>query len=615
MRPLWRSIRTVFSLLWKGVDQARRLTVNLVFLVVVVVLTAWWWSADTPTVPDTAALVLALNGNLVEELSGDSEERALLALLGEEHPETLLRAALEAVELASEDERIQALFLDTERLAGAGLSKMQTLATAIEEFKQTGKPVVASADYFSQSQYYLAATADEIYMHPMGVVFVPGYGSYRNYYKEALDKLEVDWHVFRVGEYKSAVEPYLRSDMSPEAREARQRWLGLLWQAYRDDVQRMRQLEPGTLESYADGFPQLLRRHGGDAAAAALAVGLVDRLMHRDEVRQRLIELVGEDEDGKSYSRIGHSSYLAAVDRPRPRSERNVAVIVAQGGIYDGWRQPGSVGGDSLADLIRQVREDETKAALVLRVDSPGGSAFASEIIRREVELTREAGKPVVVSMSSVAASGGYWISMSADEIWAAPTTLTGSIGIYAMLPTFPRTLERFGVHNDGVGTGEMAGTLRPERPLPAAAVETMEMMIQQGYRQFIEGVAAGRGQSTEEIDAAARGRVWAGSDALDLGLVDQLGDLQEAAAAAARLAGLEDDFGVEYVGQPRSWRTRILEWLVRAPLPDLGRILGPAGGRPLEFELLDAVLEETRALDGFGDPNGLYAYCFCEPH
>ena len=369
------------------------------------------------------------------------------------------------------------------------------------------------------------------------------------------------------------------------------------------------------MDRYATDLPALLEESGGDAGAVAETLGLVDRLAYRDEVRERLIELVGEDDEGRSFSRIDHRKYLAAARQEQKRAGSKVAVLVARGGIYDGRRAPGSIGGDSLASSIRQIREDDSIKALVLRVDSPGGSAFASEIIRREIVLTREQGKPVVTSMSSVAASGGYWISMSTDEIWAQPTTITGSIGIYAMFPTFPRTLERFGVRNDGVGTGNLAGTLRPERPLPEEASRALEAMIQQGYREFIEGVAEGRGLSLEDVDEIARGRVWAGSDALDLGLVDRLGQLEDAIESAAELAELGDDYAVEFVEQERDWRSRLLDWFVRALVIPVFDFAGVSFGVRPEIELFERVTEDLGSLDRFGDPNGFYAYCYCDPH
>ena len=615
MKKLVKTLAGAFGLFWRGVDQARRLVVNILFLILLAAVISWFLADDIPKVPKTTALVVAPYGNLVEQLSADPDERVILALLDERQPETLMKTMIEAIEAAKDDDRIQVLFLDLSRMGGAGLSKLQTLRATIGRFKESGKTVIAASDSYSQSQYYLASCADEIYMHPMGIAMVTGYGSYRNYYKEALDRLEVDWHVFRVGEYKSAVEPFMRDDMSPEARESRQRWLSILWRSYSEDVENARGLESGALDLYASSFADLLAEHEGDAAAVAKAVGLVDHLSYRDEVRQRLIDLVGEDDDGHSYRRIDHHSYWRAVEEPDKKSDNVVAVVVARGGIYDGRRSPGSTGGDSTAKLIRRARESENVKALVLRVDSPGGSAFASEIIRREVELMQQAGKPVIASMSSVAASGGYMISMSADEIWAMPTTITGSIGIYAMLPTFPRTLEKLGVHNDGTGTGVLAGTIRPERELPREAVQALELMIQQGYREFIQGVAAGRNKTEEEVDSIARGRVWAGIEAHELGLVDHLGGLEKAIEAAATRAELGDDYKVSYIEQEPDWRDRILDTLVASAGEILGAGPGFEPGLGLAPPIVDELVEDLFALSRFGDPNGAYAYCFCEPN
>jgi len=602
---IWTAVTEAGGALMRGLDRMRRWVVNLAFLALVAFLLALWLAPDAPAVPDGAALVVAPSGVLVEELSGDPLERALLDFLGQAPPpETRLSHLVEGIEAAAADERIAALLLDLDRFLGGSLAQLEDLRAALETFKASGKQVVAVSDFYLQSRYHVAAVADEILLHPMGGVLLTGYGSYRRYYKEALDRFEVDWNVFRVGEYKSAVEPYLRDDMSPPAREARLDWLGDLWRAWRADVAAVRPVDEASLEDYVQRFEVLLGEHGGDAAALAVAAGLVDRLATRDEVRDAMIERVGEDDSGESYLQIDLPTYRAAVWEPRRRDAGNVGVVVAAGSILDGHQPPGTVGGESTARLIRRARDDEGIRALVLRVDSPGGSAFASEIIRREVELTRQIGKPVVVSMSGVAASGGYWISMSADEIWARPTTITGSIGIYAMAPTFERTLLRFGIHNDGVGTSPWAGTLRPDRSLPPQAIEALRLSIEQGYREFVTRAAEGRGKTPEEIDRLGRGRVWSGEDAHREGLVDRLGSFDEAIAAAAERAELAEGYGVVKIERRLSsrdrWLLRLLSLARRAvgPLP-AGRLLAPRG----------VPLEPRRAPR---DPRGLTAWCFC---
>jgi protease-4 len=608
-----KTLIEAFGLFWRGLDQARRLVVNLLFILLVLGLVSWWLADERSKVPERAALVVDPVGALVEQLYGTPDERAVLKLLGRYRPESLLRTLRQAVRAAGEDERVQALYLDLNRLGGAGLSTLQTLGRDLEEFKKSGKPVLAAADVYSQSRYYLAASADEIMVHPMGLVWLPGFSSYRNYYKEALDRFEVDWNVFRVGEYKSAVEPYLRSEMSPEARQNRRQWLDELWEVYRTDLSAARGLSRDAISAYSNDFHRRMGDHAGNAAAVALAEGLVDHVVNRDEVRDRLIEIVGEDEKSHSYHRIDYLTYLEAIDLASEESENVVAVVVAKGLIYNGRRPPGSIGGDSTAELIRTARNDESVKALVLRVDSPGGSSFASEIIRREIEVTRAAGKPVVVSMGSVAASGGYWISMSADQIWAHPTTITGSIGIYAMAPTFQRTLGKLGIRNDGLGTGPFAGTLRPDRGLPDEAKEAMQLGIEAGYQDFIGRVAAERGMTVEEVDRVAQGQVWTGARARDLGLVDELGDLDEALEAAAEKAGVSEDYRVAYIERKAGTTSRLLAALLEGAAK---RTEGWALARSIVSDRrlgLDALLDDVTGLDDFGDPAGLNAYCFCE--
>jgi len=613
MRKILGSLAEVLSHLWRALDQARRLVVNLLFLLLVLVLLSWLLTDDRPQVPDSTALVVEPVGGLVEQLYGTPDERALLKLLGRHRPESLARSVREAIHAAGGDDRVKVLYLDLNRLGGAGLGTLQTLRRDIEEFKATGKPVLASADVYSQSRYLLAASADEIMVHPMGLVWLPGFSSYRNYYKDALDRLEVDWNVFRVGEYKSAVEPFMRSDMSPEARQNRRRWVEELWGVYRTEIATARGLSPEAIATYSSDFHRKLADHAGKAAVVAEAEGLVDRVVHRDEVRDRLIEIVGEDEKDHSYHRIDYLTYLQTIEEPGEKSDNVVAVVVAKGAIYNGSRPPGSIGGDSTAKLIRRARNDDEVKALVLRVDSPGGSSFASEIIRREVELTRTSGKPVVVSMASVAASGGYWISMSADQIWAQPTTITGSIGIFAMAPTFQRTLARLGIQNDGLGTGPFAGTLRPERELPGEVVEAMQSGVEAGYHEFIDRVAEERGMTVEQVDQVARGQVWTGAEAYRLGLVDALGGLDEALAAAAEAAGVLDDHRVAFIEQEAGRTSRFLAALLEGAS---GQLKGWRWSRPVLSDGwlgVDSLLGEVTELSDFNDPGGLYAYCFCD--
>ncbi|MGE5125252.1 MAG: signal peptide peptidase SppA, partial [Betaproteobacteria bacterium] len=536
--------RSFLGGLLRGLDGLRRVVLNLVFFGLLVALVAVALRGR-PKVPDGAALVLRPQGTIVEQLSaGDPLQRLVAQQAGASTlaKETLLKDLLDAIRAAKDDKRIKVLYLDLNDLGPSGLTKLRDLRAAILDFRSGGKKVVAYADSYLQTEYYLAAQADEVYLHPEGLLLLEGFGRWRNYYKQGLDRLGVEVHVFRVGEYKSYAEPYLRDDMSPEAREMALDVYGDLWRDYLADVAAARRLKPEDISSLIDGLPDRLHATGGDIARLALEAKLVDKLATRDEVRQRLIALVGEDKDKKSFKQVAWGDYLASLGGDRTGSGRGdaVAVIVAKGDILDGSQPAGEIGGDSTARLIRKAREDASVKAVVLRVDSPGGSAFASEIIRRECELTRGAGKPVVVSMGSVAASGGYWISTASDEIWAAPETITGSIGIFGIFPTVDKPLAKYlGIHTDGVGTTRFSDTLRPDRPLDPAVAQMFQEFIDHGYDEFLARVAQARRMTKQQVDKIARGRVWSGEDAKGLGLVDQLGGLDQAVASAARRAKL----------------------------------------------------------------------------
>jgi protease-4 len=505
------------------------------------------------------------------------------------------------------------------------MTKLEDLRDAVAGFKTSGKTVLATADDYSQTAYYLAAQADEIYLHEMGLVVLPGFGRYVTHFKDGLDRLGVDVHVFRVGEYKSAVEPFLRNDMSDEAKEANLDWLGDLWRAWIADVAAARGLSEERLLDYVHRFPELLRQQAGDAARAALEAGLVDHVGERDMVRDRLVELVGEDETTHSFQGVSYQDYLAHLGSDRASlgggsgDDDQVAVLVARGDILDGRRPPGEIGGDSTAALVRQARDDDTVKALVLRVDSGGGSAFASEVIRRELELLREAGKPVVISMGTVAASGGYWIATASDEIWASPTTITGSIGIFGIFPTFQKPLARYlGMHVDGVGTTPLAGALRPDRELSAEAAEAIQQITDRGYQEFLDRVAEARGMTPEEVDRIARGRVWSGEDAHAKGLVDHLGGLDQAIAAAAQRAGLEGGYGITWLEQELDFEEQLAADLLSRATEVFGlegRARMPAAAA---LGAVEPLLRSAGSLDGvtraaLADPRGLVAHCLCE--
>lgn len=603
--------------IFRGIARILNLTrivvLNIVFFFFFSIFLIAVFTASKPGIPSEAALVIAPQGTLVEELSGDPVDRAVNKFMGQEEPETLVHDVIKAIEAGASDSRIKALVLDLDGLTGGGLSKLQEVAAAVQEFKKSGKPVIALGDGYTQVQYFLASPADEIHMHPLGFVFIDGYGRYRLYFKEALDKLAIEWNVFRVGEYKSFVEPYTRNNMSPEDREASLGYLGALWDAYRRDVASTRALADDALDRYIEEILPRLEARQGNMAELALDAGLVDKLSSRTEMRERIIEITGEDEDTHSFKQIDGTTYLTLVRAERalaPESDNKIAVVIASGTIVDGVQPPGTIGGDSTAALIRKARTDDEVKAIVLRVDSGGGSAFASQVILEEILQAKRAGKPVVASMSSVAASGGYWISMATDEIWAYPATVTGSIGILGMFPTFEKTLSKIGVYSDGVGTTWLSGALNPAESMQPDVKKLFELAINHGYQEFIAKVAEFRGMGVEEVDKIARGRVWSGRDAHELGLVDRLGGLDEAVGSAAALAGVEDDYAVKFVQRELSFKDKLLVDMFSGVI----RMLAPvARTSQLPFSsIFNRAAAELKELSRFNDPAGLYYYCLC---
>jgi protease-4 len=585
-------IRRTFRILWKALTGTTLVVVNLLFLAIVLGVVLALLGDDRPEVPKTAALVVAPRGGLVEELTGDPVQRAVARVFGREPAETLLKDVVDGIEAAAGDERIRAMLLDLDGFGGAGLSKLQEVRRAINEFRAEGKTVIATGLMLGQSGYYLASAADEIIMRRDGLIMIEGYGVYRRFYKKGLDRYGIDVHVFKVGDYKTAPEPYERSEMSREAREEYQRWIDQLWGAWLEDVADGRGVTVKALRELLDNVDAHVVNADGDLMQAALDGGLVDELAPTDRIRDRMIELVGEDKDGNSFRRIGVGDYLESMDEDRFGAELRcdrVAVLVLRGDMLGGNRPPGTIGGGSAARLIRSARHDDEIKALVLRVDSGGGLSMVGEQLRREVELTREAGMPVVVSMSSVGASAAYHMAVAADEIWVNPTSLTGSIGVFAMVPTVQEPLERYlGITVDGIGTTPLAGTMRIDRELDERLRRVLAAGVDWSYREFVRDVAEGRGLGFEQVDSIGRGRVWSGVEALELGLVDELGNLEDAAASAAKLAKLGDDFKLSYLVEELDTDEKLLVGLLSRAADVLGTRLA-SHGRWLD----DAVLLE----------------------
>ena len=625
--PFWRFLVGV----GKVINFVNHLVFNvfmLLFLLVLFALLAIMMAAKSGSgggggltpVLDKTALVLDLDGTLVEQYTSAPISRAIAQASGgrDAGREIQLRDVVQALEIAKDDDHIGRVVLRADGFRVAGFAAMRELGAALRDFRASGKPVVAYGTMMEQKGYYLAAQADQVYLDPDGGILLEGLGRYRMYYREGLqDKLGVDVHLFRVGEYKSAAEPYILDAASPESREADLFWMNDLWQRYLADVAQARKLPVAQLTTMVNDLPARVHAANGDLAQLALDAGLVDGLKTREEFEAMVGKQGAWDEDAHSFRQVGLYPYLlqrrtgrgGLLDR---RGE--VAVVVAQGEITDGDQPPGTVGGESTSALIRQAREDDHVKALVLRVDSPGGGVMPSELIRREVALTRAAGKPVVVSMGNVAASGGYWISMNADRILADPSTITGSIGIFGLWMSAPRALDKIGVHSDGVGTTPLAGAFDPTRPLDPNVGTVIQAVIEHGYSQFIGKVARARDSEPAKVDAIARGRVWSGAQAKERGLVDELGGLREAQAEAARLAKLGKDYDVQYIEKPLSAIEQIfLDMSRSARLSGLVRTFGPTPAL-LGEDATERVRNELawlRAPQG-GNPIRAVAHCLC---
>jgi len=603
-------LTNLFTFLVRASDVLRKV-LHLIVLLVIFGLVIGLLSPRIPIVPQQTALVLAPQGAVVEQLSGDPLQRAIAEAYGQGTPETLLRDLIDAVRAAQKDDRVKVLVLDLGGMMGGGITKMEELAAAIREFKTSGKKVIAVGESYDQMQYYVAANADEIYLDPRGVLLIEGYGYYRTFLKGAIDKLGVDINIFRAGTFKTATEQFSRSDMSPEDKEQSLVWLNSIWKQYQDAVTKARGLEQDAIAKYVDEFAAAIRERQGDTAAVALDRGLVTEIKSRHEVEDELKALVGEDEQEHTFQNIDYWDYLRAVRPPQVHQGDRIGVVVASGEILDGDQPPGTIGSDSAVRLLRKARYEDDIKAVVLRIDSPGGSMLASEIIRREIDALRAAGKPVIASMSSMAASGGYYIAMDADEIWASPTTLTGSIGVWAVLPTFQDTLQKIGVTTDGIGTTALAGSLNVGRELTPQAKDILQASVENAYMTFVGHVAAARKKPIDQVDSVAQGRVWAGNDAATHGLVDKLGSFQEALDAAAARASLGDDYKVEYIEPSLGWRQALAQQsqvlaarVTRALVPEQDMLVSAR-------KLLSPIEAELARLARF-EPMQAYYYCMC---
>ncbi|MCL1045066.1 signal peptide peptidase SppA [Shewanella electrodiphila] len=601
-------IKRIFTLIWKTINGIRKIILNLIFFGFIAIIIVALSADDEIVVEDQSALVLNLAGSIVDQKRHVDPIEAVFKQSKSNDPEgeVLLSDIIYVINSATQDPRIQVIVLQVGNLRAGGISKMTAIGDALNEFKAAGKSVVAFGNSYEQNQYFIASYADSIYLNNKGAVSLEGLSSYRLFYKSALEKLNISTHVFRVGTFKSAVEPFIRDDMSAPAKEASSALLTDIWQNYESTVAVNRNIDQNDIVLNPQRFLTELDKVSGDSAQLALKMKWVDELVSDEAFRLAMVEKVGQDTEGDSFKQISFSDYHAAV-QPIPSliEKDSVGIIVAKGNILNGKQQAGQIGGESTSALLKKARFDDKVKAVVLRVDSPGGSAFASEKIRQEVIALKEAGKPVVVSMGSLAASGGYWISASADYIYATPTTLTGSIGIFGMFATFENVLSNWGINSDGVSTSEWAG-ISATRALDPNVSAVIQRHVEHGYHEFISLVAKERDMTLEQVDRIAQGRVWSGTRAVELGLVDELGDIDSAVAKAATLAEIEK-FDTKVIQQELTTE----EIFVQKMLASASAYLPQASTQsPILEQLFSQWISVVEEFSMFEDPNGMYLYC-----
>lgn len=565
MKKIFHFLGRCLYWVWKLLTTGCLVITNLIIAITILLVLALFFQPQVK-VPAGSALILAPTGDIVEKSTAISPISHIVnGFAGIPVPrETLLQDILDVITTASRDDRIKLIVLSLSEMESVSLNQLDAIGRALALFQQTGKKVVAVDDQYSQSQYYLASFADEIYINPMGNVGLRGFAAIRLYLKDMIDKLAINFHIFRVGSYKSAIEPFVRNDMSEEAKMANRLWLTNLWEHYCRQVARNRSLKPQFLNTFINEMPRFLRQAGGSMSSMALAANLVDDIKTRDEIDRYLSSIVGRSADGTTFKNIHFSDYLKTITPSYTEGTQggnHIGLIVAQGNIIYGRKVPGQISSEDLCSLIRTARNDGTVKALVLRIDSGGGSALASEQIRQELLLLRKAGKPLVISMGSMAASGAYWIAAAADRIIASPVTLTGSIGIFGIIPTFEETITKIGVHSDGITTTRMADAGDPTTSLPPELEETIQLSIEEGYDRFLTIVSEGREITKERVEKLAQGRIWDGGTAQELGLVDQLGHLEDAVAAAVELAKLRD-YSTLYIREKEPAGSEILRQL-----------------------------------------------------
>ncbi len=593
LRAIWRILA--------GISKAITVLVPLLFVIIFFAALTVIVSENSPKPqPERSGLLIAPSGRLVEDRTPLEPLEALFA--DELAGETLLSTVIEGIDAAAGDERITSLVLDLENLVGPSTSQSMEIIEALDRFSETGKPIVAVGDYFTQSQYLLASQADTVFLHPEGGISLMGFGVYRTYLKQFLENIKVNFHIFRAGENKSAVEPYMRDDMSSQEREVVGKWLSSLWGDYTMLVEKGRDKSPGDVTAFINDFPSRLEANGGDLAEVFMLEGYVDELLYGDDLQARVTEIVDARDDEGDVQLVTLKRYVSDIRQPIDSEQPLIAIIPIEGTLMPGKSVQGSAGSDTVVDQLE--RADEAGAvAIVLRINSGGGSVFASEVIRAKVEAIAADGVPIVVSMGGAAASGGYWIAAAADEIWAMPSTITGSIGVFSAFPTFEGIFDYVGATVDGVGTTRMAGSLDPSRPLDENSERILQAIVEGIYREFLTLVATARHMTVEEVDAIAGGKVWIVRQAKEIGLVDELGSLDDAVASAASLAQV-DSYGTKRFGTPIAPQQLLLEELGSSFGVSIPQALGSA------MSWLAPMHEPLMMMTQLRDPKHVYLQC-----
>lgn len=593
----------VLKTCWRGLDFLRRLTLNLVFLLVLGAVIFAFFYEKPVSVPNNAVLLVTLSGQIVEEDDFDGQG-TFSSMVDGSDSFTRLRDVTRALSLAAEDKRIVAVHFRVQDLQKAGLASLREIGAAMDRVKAAGKKITVWSTGYSQIQYAVAAHANEVFVHPMGGVMLKGLSGTRLYWGSALKELGVTVHVYRAGDYKSAPEIFVRSEPSKESLAADRFWMKDIWWQYTANIESSRGLMPGAVDKVIATYPELLEKAQGDMSRVALDQSLIDSVHTADEVIDILRTRMGW-KSATEEKLLDYRLYLEAVEKVP--SGKRVAVVTIEGEIKDGGDGPGMTGERDAVQRIRAVRESPDYAALVVRIDSPGGSPVASELIRRELELVKKAGKPVVASFGDYAASGGYWVALGADTIVTDPMSITGSIGVFGMMPTFEKAIDRLSLGTGGVSTSPLADAMNPLKSVTPEYGKMMELSVARIYRDFISLVAKGRKMDEQKVAALAQGRVFTGRQAIDMGLADTLGGLDVALKRAAEMANVPNA-PAEFIERDGSGLSMMVMRLMRRAMVETGfaeamRLAAPA------VQVLEPVQRLQQTVSG---TMPMYTHCLC---